>query len=204
MAATPHMWLALFILLLAVVFYAWGRSPVDLVSAGLLTVLVVAFQLFPFRDPITGINLLDAPHLLKGFSHPALITVVALLGVGEGVTRTGALSAVAPLIFKLAGGRWQIVLAFSLVFVAGASAFLNNAPVVVIFMPILAALAKDMKIGVSKMLMPLSFASILGGTCTLIGSSTNILVAAFARDNGLEPFDMFTFSGLGLIVLGGG
>ncbi len=198
------MWIALCVLLLAVIFYAWGRLPVDLVSAGLLTTLIVVFQLMPLSDPITGINLLDAPHLLQGFSHPALITVVALLVVGEGVTRTGALSAVAPLLLKLAGGRWQVALALSLLFVAGASAFLNNAPVVVIFIPILATLANNMKIGVSKLLMPLSFASILGGTCTLIGTSTNILVAEFARENGLELFEMFTFSALGLIVLGVG
>ena len=204
LVATPHTWLSLAILAVAVLFYARGRQPIALVSAGLLTVLIVAFQVAPFPDPVTGANLLDAPRLLLGFSNPALVTVVALLVVGEGVARTGAVSAAAPLILRLAGGRWQLALALSLVFVAVASAFLNNAPVVVIFMPILATLAADTKISVSKLLMPLSFVSILGGTCTLIGTSTNILVAAFAEQAGLGRFDMFEFSGLGVIVLGVG
>ena len=206
-ATVPHLpetfyiGFVLSVLAVAIVFYARSWVPMDLVSLGLLVVLVVFFQLFPLTEPETGKNLLDAPRLLQGFSHPALITVICLLIVGEGVTRTGALKSAAPLIKKLSFGDWRLALAISLVMVAGASAFLNNAPVVVIFIPILAALAEDLGVSVSKLLMPLSFASILGGTCTLIGTSTNILVASYAGEAGGAGFDMFSFSSLGLIVL---
>ncbi len=193
--------LALGCLFLSITFYAMGRIPMDLVSWGLLIVLLVVFQLFPFIDPVTGVNKLDAGTLMQGFANSALITVVCLLIVGEGVSRTGALAIIAHWIQQLAGESWRLALAISLTVVALTSALLNNTPVVVIFIPILLSLAEKMDISPSKLMMPLSFASILGGTCTLIGTSTNLLVADYLDKAGLPPLGMFTFSVPGLILL---
>jgi di/tricarboxylate transporter len=196
-----HISLTLGILFLAVIFYAQERVPMALVSLGLLVGLIVVFQIYPYIDPETGANLLSAPELLTGFSHPALVIVVALLIIGEGVTITGSVSMVASWIQQLSLGSWRLALLVSLLFVAIASAFLNNTPIVVIFLPIMVSLADDLKISSSKFLMQLSFVSILGGTCTLMGTSTNILVTSIAEQAGAGQFGMFTFSMLGGIVL---
>ncbi|MBF0445604.1 MAG: SLC13 family permease [Magnetococcales bacterium] len=196
-----HISLTLGTLLLAVLFYAQERIPMALVSLGLLVWLIVLFQIYPLIDPETGANLLAAPELLFGFSHPALVIVVALLVIGEGVTITGSVSMVASWIRQLSLGSWRLALTVSLVFVAVASAFLNNTPIVVIFLPIMVSLAEELNLSSSKFLMQLSFVSILGGTCTLMGTSTNILVASFATQAGVGQFEMFTFSALGGIVL---
>ncbi|MBF0446836.1 MAG: anion permease [Magnetococcales bacterium] len=196
-----YIFLTLGILVLAVLFYAQERFPMALVSLGLLVGLIIIFQIFPYNDPETGVNLLSPPVLVAGFSNPALIIVVALLIIGEGVTNTGSVSMVASWIQHLSLGDWRLALTVSLLFVAVASAFLNNTPIVVIFLPIMVSLADDLNISSSKFLMQLSFVSILGGTCTLMGTSTNILVAAIAEQSGVDQFGMFTFSKLGLIVL---
>ncbi|MBF0381691.1 MAG: SLC13 family permease [Magnetococcales bacterium] len=196
-----HISLTLGTLILAVLFYAQERIPMALVSLGLLVWLIVMFQLYPLIDPVTGVNLLSAPDLLFGFSHPALVIVVALLVIGEGVTITGSVSMVASWIRQFSLGSWRLALTVSLLFVAIASAFLNNTPIVVIFLPIMVTLADELKLSSSKFLMQLSFISILGGTCTLMGTSTNILVSSFAAQAGVGQFEMFTFSALGGIVL---
>lgn len=196
-----HVSLTLGILFLAVVLYAQERIPMVLVSFGLLVGLIVVFQIYPYNDLETGVNRLSAPELLTGLAHPALIIVLALLVIGEGVTVTGAVSVVASWIQQLSLGSWRLALTVSLLFVAVASAFLNNTPIVVIFLPIMVSLASELTISSSKFLMPLSFVSILGGTCTLMGTSTNILVTSIAEQSGVASFGMFTFSALGIIVL---
>ncbi|MBF0621445.1 MAG: SLC13 family permease [Magnetococcales bacterium] len=197
----PQVLATLAILVLATFFFARGRISIALVSAGLLVALMATYQIIPVIDPDSGENLLHPTQLLLGFANPALATVIALLVVGEGVSRTGALAILAQWIQKIAVGNWRMAMALSLTVVAISSAFLNNAPIVVIFLPILVTVAKEMSISPSKLLMPLSFASILGGSCTLIGSSTNILVADFANKSQVMQVEMFTFSSLGLVIL---
>ena len=196
-----HASLTLIILAFSIFLFIRGKTPLDMVSWGLLITLVVIFQIFPMVDPASGDNLLDAPRLFSGFSNPAMITVVSLLIVGEGISRTGALSIVAKWIQAISAGSWRRALALSLIVVAIGSAFLNNTPIVVIFIPILLAVSEDMNVSPSRLMMPLSFASILGGTCTLIGSSTNILIADYMDKTGLPPLGMFSFSTLGLVLL---
>ena len=88
--------------------------------------------------------------------------------------------------------------------IAVISAFINNTAAVVIFIPVLIATAGRMQESPSKLLMPLSFASMFGGVCTLLGTSTNILVSAIAEDHGISPFGMFEFTPFGLLVLASG
>ncbi|MBF0456015.1 MAG: SLC13 family permease [Magnetococcales bacterium] len=196
-----HALLTLLILVGVIFLFVRGKPPLDLVSWGLLVTLIVTFQIFPLEDPVTGANLLDAPRLFAGFSNPAMITVVGLLIMGEGVSRTGVLSVVARWIQAISAGSWRRAMGLSLVVVAIGSAFLNNTPIVVIFIPILLSVSEEMKVSPSRLMMPLSFASILGGTCTLIGTSTNILIADYMVKTGLPPLGMFTFSALGIVLL---
>lgn len=137
---------------------------------------------------------------LSGFSNAGMITVAVLFIVSEGVSLTGALKYLAKLMLpkKRRAIHWlylQIMLP-----IAALSAFLNNTPVVVIFAPIIKNWAEKLQLPSSKFLIPLSFATILGGMCTLIGTSTNLVVHGLMLDNGLKGFSMFELGKAGLPV----
>lgn len=136
---------------------------------------------------------------LAGFSNSATITVGAMFVLSAGLYRTGAINFLGNIsvrVFK--EGFWFGIIIVMLI-VGVLSAFINNTPVVAIFLPILLGVARDTGISVSKILIPVSFASMFGGVCTLIGTSTNILVSSIAEKNGLRPFSMFEFAPLGLV-----
>lgn len=187
-----QMWAVLVLVLGAIVAFIADRAPLEMTAAALLAILLLLFQIAPLEDA-EGINRLSAARLLEGFANPALITVVALLVIGQALVRTGALEGVASFLHQISGGRLLIALTISLIPVAALSSVLNNTPVVVIFIPIMSALAERLNVSVSRILLPLSFASILGGMTTLIGSSTNLLVAGVARDLGLPTIGFFDF-----------
>lgn len=133
------------------------------------------------------------------FSNSAPITIGAMFILSEALVRTGAVDWLAERFGRWAGkslGRVFLVLAL---IVIPLSAFLNNTPVVVVFLPVLMAFSRSSGIKASKILIPLSFLSILGGTITLIGTSTNLLVAGVARDAGQPAFGIFEISKLGII-----
>jgi di/tricarboxylate transporter len=187
-----QMWVVLALLGAAIVSFVWERVPIEVTAAALLALLLVFFQIAPVSDA-DGLNLLGAGRLLEGFANPGLITVIALLIIGQALVQTGALEGVASALHHVSGGRKLIALAMSLIPVAILSSVLNNTPVVVIFIPIMSALAERLHISVSRILIPLSFASILGGMTTLIGSSTNLLVAGVAREMALPTIGFFDF-----------
>ncbi|MEW5729600.1 MAG: SLC13 family permease [Pseudomonadota bacterium] len=174
--ANPQMWITLGLLAVALALYVSERLPVEVVSVGLLAVMLVAFHLVPVIS-IDGANLLSPEVLLAGFGNPALITVMALLVVGEALSRTGALDGIAEAIGRL---RMSTIatLVLTLAVITVASAFINDTPVVVMFLPIVQAVALRGRLAPGRVMMPLSFAAILGGMTTLIGSSTNLLVAS--------------------------
>lgn len=194
-----HMWVTFVVIIGAIVLFANDRIPIELSSIGIVAILLVFFHLFPVRDADGG-NLLNATQLLKGFANPVLFAIMALLVVGQGLYNTGALEGPANLIAKL--GRFGPWLAFTVAFIiAGTvSAFMNNTPVVVIFIPIITAVAGNMGLNPSRALMPLSFMCILGGMTTLIGSSANLIVATIAEQNDIGKIGFFDFTIPGLFL----
>lgn len=187
-----HMWFVLALTAVAVVLFARDKYPIDVTSIILLTVLLLFGQLFPLSDA-NGRNQLDAYHLLSGFANPALISVLALLVMGQAIIRTDSLR---PLIKFFVGNKYMPVwlsIFCILVFVLVFSAFLNNTPLVILAIPIMQALAISAGLPESKIMMPLSFAAILGGMMTLVGSSTNLLVSSAMVELGYKPFEFFDF-----------
>lgn len=171
----------------AVVLFASGRLRPDLVALLVLVSLAV-----------TG--LVTPEEAVSGFANPATVTVLAMLILAAGLTRTGATTAVGYTLSRLAGQRdWRLVGGL-MAAAAAMSAFVNNTAVVAVFLPLAVKLARDREISPSKLLIPLSYASMLGGTMTLIGTSTNLLVSALAQREGLPAFSMFEFTRLGLPV----
>ncbi|MBR9826351.1 MAG: SLC13 family permease [Alphaproteobacteria bacterium] len=167
-----QMWTVLAGVAIAILFYCWDRFQIEVVSASIVGGVLLFFQLFPLAaDNPT------ATQILSGFANPALITILALLIVGQGIFQTGAMDG--PTRFLLSSydqhPRSTLLAIFGFVFTV--SAFINNTPVVVMFVPILAAIAKRMETSPSKLMIPLSYVCILAGMTTLIGSSTNLLVA---------------------------
>lgn len=197
--SNPHMWVTFFIICGAILLFANDRIPLELSSTGVVAVLLVYFELFPILGS-DGENQLGASQLLQGFANPVVFAIMALLVVGQGLYNTGALEGPANVIAKL--GRIGPWLAFAVAYIiAGTvSAFMNNTPVVVIFIPIITAVAANMGMNPSRSLMPLSFICILGGMTTLIGSSANLIAATIAEQNGIPKIGFFDFTIPGLFL----
>lgn len=195
---TFQMWAVLGLAVMLLTLYVTQWLTLEISSLLVLTILLVLFQVFPLTGTFEA-NLLDAETLLAGFANPALIAVLALLVVGEGMVRTGALESFGEWVSKLKLHP-IVILALLLLVVAVLSAFLNNTPIVVIFIPILQALAQKNGLSASRTMMPLSYAAILGGMTTLIGSSTNLLISSSMSQQGLRQLSFFEITPLGLIL----
>lgn len=141
---------------------------------------------------------------LSGLSNHATVTIAALFVIAEGVRRTGALNDLGDAFARLVIRRRRAGLAGMLVAVAIVSAFVNNTAAVAIFIPVVLDMSRQVGVSPSKLLMPLSYASMFGGTCTLLGTSTNVLVSSIARVYGQAPFGMFELAPLGLVLLASG
>lgn len=182
-----QMWAILGGLVVAIVFFVWDRFPIEIVSASIVAALMLFFHFFPLEDGRPSIAA-----LLEGFANPALFTILCLLIVGQGIFQTGAMEG--PTQFLLSSydqrPRGTLIAMFAFVFIV--SAFINNTPVVVMFVPILVAIARRMEKSPSKLMIPLSYVCILAGMTTLIGSSTNLLVAEQLRTISGVSLDFFT------------
>jgi len=198
-----QMWAVLALVPVTIIALMLERIPMVATATMLLAGLMVLFGLAPLPGP-NGENLLGAANLLQGFANPGLITIIGLLVVGQALIQTGALDGVATSLHQASGGSAALALLISLLPVAVLSSVLNNTPVVVIFIPIMTALAGRLKLSASRLLIPLSFASILGGMTTLIGSSTNLLVAGVAQEMGLGRIGFFDFVVPGMVLAGCG
>ncbi len=191
------------LIVIALAFYATEKLSYEMTSLAVICALLLLFHFMPVAGP-DGVNRMGAGRILSGFANPALITVLALLVIGDGLSRTGALSQGAWLLLRAVRGNAAASIMLALVAVMAVSAFLNNIPVVVIFIPIVQALADKLGRGAGRYMMPLSFAAILGGMTTLIGSSTNLLVSGMLVELGERPFGFFDFTVPGLVLASGG
>lgn len=183
---TLEMFVVLGLVLSAVILFATERLPVDLTAMILMATMLLS-------------GLISTREAIGGFSNPATVTVGAMFILSAGLFKTGAVNLVGSVLGKIGRISFWLVLVFMMVMVGGLSAFINNTAAVAIFLPVALGIARNTGISAGRLLMPLSFASMFGGVCTLVGTSTNILVSSIAENHGLQPFAMFEFSRLGLI-----
>ncbi len=193
-----YMWITFGVIALSMVFYATEWASIETISLGALTALLVLAAL-----PGSG---LSADALLAGFSNSALLTILALLVVGQALIQTEALAGLTEWLGNLWPKYPVRVVLVALVLAATASSVVNNTPIVIVFMPVLAAVISRRRLAASRYMMPLSFISILGGMTTLLGSSTNLLAAGVARQSGIDSVTFFSFAvpGLAMALVGGG
>src|SRR5690606_20048254 len=138
------------------------------------------------------------------FSDPAVVTVLLMMILSEAVAESGVVAQVGHRIARWSGDRATLQV-FLLFLVTGVlSMFINNTAAVAILIPVAIQLAKQLRTSPSKLLLPLNYAAIVGGTCTLIGTSTNVLVSSLAAARGVAPFTMFEFLRLGLFYFAAG
>ena len=159
--------------------------PNDLVALGGLALLLL-------------LGILDEKDLGEIFSNSAPMTIGAMFILGESLTRTGVIDWIAQRFEKWAGKSLPRAILILALIVIPLSAFMNNTPVVIVFLPVLLAFARSTGLKASKLLIPLSFLSILGGTITIIGTSTNLLVSGLSMKQGQPAFGIFEISGLGI------
>ncbi len=188
---TLEIGIVLVVLAGAVVMFATERYPVDVVAIVAMSVLVISGVL----TPVQGVS---------GFSNTATITVAFMFVLSAALFKSGAVVSIGNRIAQLFKYNFWVGILVTMITVGVISAFINNTPVVAIFIPIMVGAAAQSKLSLAKMLMPLSFASMFGGVCTLIGTSTNILVSGVATEYDLEPFSMFEMSRMGLVFFGVG
>lgn len=169
----------------AIVSFVREKFPPDVVALSLF-VIIAASGLVPTKDAFAV------------FSNPAPITVAAMFVLSAALIRCGALDYLSGAFEKSAFLPYQVVLFLLVALVAFVSAWINNTPVVVVFVPVALGLARRMKIPASKFLIPISFASVLGGNCTLIGTSTNLVVNGLLVDRDLKGLGMFELASVGV------
>ncbi len=180
-------WIVTLILVVAMLLLITERLPVDLTSIGIIVVLILS-------------GLLKPAEAIAGFANPAVITVGAMFLISKGMVRAGAVGLISEKVLELSRGRPTLALSMILVIVGLASAFINNTPVVVLFIPIVLSLSCELDFKPSKFLIPVSYASILAGTCTLIGTSTNIIISNLSTQQGFGALSMFELSRLGVPI----
>ncbi len=187
------------ILLTIAMFYGFvsGRLKIEIIS--LLTISAIALGLFffplPGKAPTDGLKL-----AFEGFGHYALITICALMVMGRGLVVTGALDPAARVLTKVWRVNQQLGLLVTLLLAMGMSMMVNDTPVLVLLLPIMAALAANGGMPASKTLIPINAAVLIGGMATTIGTSTNLLVVSIATDLGLPPMSVFHFTPIVLMA----
>lgn len=184
-------WLVIGLLIAAVVIFSTEKVSVDVVTLGLLCVLVLS-------------GILKVEEAFAGFSNDVIVMLASIFVIGAAMRETGVLDAMGGVLSKGLHGKPAKLTAVMMSVVGGVSAFMNNTTVTAMFLGPVMGLARQIKMSPSRLLMPLSFASILGGTCTLIGTSTNVAVSGYMKKRGLGEIGMFEMAPVGLVILAGG
>jgi di/tricarboxylate transporter len=187
-----HALAVMILIIVALILFTREAIPLQTTSLLVLVTITVGFTLFPFE--LDG-RVLQASDFFLGFGHKALVAVCGLMLVGQGLIRTGALEPVGRFLARLWRKGPAVSLLFTILITAVLSAFINNTPIVVLMLPILIGVAVRTGASTSGTLIPMGFASILGGMATTIGTSTNLLVVNVAADMGMDEFSMFDFLG---------
>lgn len=180
--------IVLIVIIVAVVLFATEWMSIDLVSMLIMLTLVVTGIISPSEG-------------LSGFSNPATITVAFMFVISYSLLKTGSLQRIGPVLSGIFRKNFKLGIFIMILFIGLSSAFINNTPIVAMFIPVMIGVGNMANISPSKLLIPLSYASIFGGTCTLIGTSTNVLVSGIAESNGYDGFSMFFSAPIGLIFL---
>jgi len=184
---TPQIMLTLTIIVVALILFATEKLRVDVVA--LLVLLTVG---------LTG--LVEPDEVFAGFSNSAVITVWAVYIVSGGLFNTGVANLLGSFILRVAGNRETRLIVIIMVACGSMSAFMNNVGATAMLMPAVVGIARQTGIPVSKLLIPLSFSSLLGGGLTLIGTPANILAANIVAEHGLPTFGFFDFTAMGLVI----
>ncbi len=176
------------VIILAVIFFVLDIVPLEVTALG-ATGLLLLF------------NILSPEEAISGFSNKAVVTIGAIFIISRSLVKTGFLEVLADYMYQKGGKRkWPTIIIF-LITVSIISGFINNTAAVAIFIPLAINLCQRFHISPTKLLLPLSYAAIFGGTLTLIGTSTNLVVSSLMENSGYEPFSMFEFFKLGFIFL---
>lgn len=172
--------------------FVWEKFPPDVTAVALFAILLV-----------TG--LIKKENAFAVFANPAPITVGAMFILSAALVKCGVVDRISGFVERAGSFPYPVVILLMVALVATLSAFINNTPVVVVFLPVVLGLARRMKLAPSKLLIPLSYAAVLGGTCTLVGTSTNLIVNGIAVANGQPTVRLFELAQLGLpiAIIGG-
>ena len=184
------------IVLLALVLFVTELLPIDVTAILIMVVLMVLGT-----DGVVNLTHISTTEGVSGFSNPATITVLAMLILSSGISRTGLVQILGRKMAAFAGENRNRQLLATIGVAGPVSGFINNTPVVAILVPVITDLAHAGKTSPSKLLLPLSYASMFGGMLTLIGTSTNILASDVSARLLGHPFSMFEFTSLGVVVL---
>ncbi|NMM48134.1 SLC13 family permease [Marinigracilibium pacificum] len=179
--------ITLVVIVIALILFVKEVFQIDLVALGLIVVLVLS-------------GVITVEQGLAGFSNEATLTVAAMFVLSSALIKTQVINYIGPLLTKTLDRSYKAGMLGLGAFVAGLSAFVNNTPIVATLIPLVSTTARNLKVSPSRFLMPLSYFAIFGGTCTLIGTSTNLLVKGMATERGIDEISMFTFTPFGIIL----
>ncbi len=176
------------LLVIAIALFAMEKLSVDIITLLLLLALV-----------LTGI--IAPGEAFEGFSDDIIIILGSIFVISGALQRSGIMDALGAQLQRHAGGSSNRLVFMVMMIVGGISSFMNNTTATAIFVPPVIGMAKQSKISASKLLKPVAFASILGGTCTLIGTSTNVAVSGYIARNGMQPLSLFEITPVGIVIV---
>src|SRR5829696_7759494 len=186
---TTQIAIVLTLLLVALILFSIERIPLEVVAILLVMALVLT-------------NTLTATEAFAGFGNDIVITIAGLFILTGGLARTGVIDLVGRRLHRTAGNSEFRMVALIMFAAALSAAVMKNTTTTAMFLPVVLGIAVRRNISPSKLLMPLAFGAILGGTCTLIGTSTNLAVSGALPRYGMQPFTMFELTKVGVVIVG--
>ena len=179
------------VLAVAMGLFATGRFPPDLIALGVLVAVALA-------------GVLDAGQAIGGFANPAVVTIGAVYVMSSGLARTGVAYEIGRLIRRLSGSSERRLIAITMLVAGGLSAFMNAIAAAAVLLPAVVAAAREMNTPISRVLIPLSYATLMGSLLTLVGTPANLLVHSLLIEEGHPGFSLFEFTPFGLVALAAG